>query len=153
MTDDGSSVADAVAAAHDLKARYLALMDARRWDEWASLFAEDATLDAREDMPFHGVPPEHGLVHGRERIVAGSRRALEGTTSHHRASAIAVEVVDADRIRASWEMTDRIEHPDGRVLEGAGTYHDEYTWIDGRWQIQHVRLARSSLEWQDGPAG
>ena len=46
-------------------------MDARRWDEWAALFAIDAVLDASEDMPFHGFEPKFGVVRGRDRIVAG----------------------------------------------------------------------------------
>jgi hypothetical protein len=102
-------------------------------------------------MAVHGHPPEYGVVRGRARIVAGSRDALDGTTSVHRVSEHAIELVDRDRVRATWTMTDRIEHPDGRVLAGTGTYHDEYERLDGRWRIRHVRLARTSLEWRGVP--
>ena len=122
-------------------------MDARRWDEWAELFALDAVLDASEDMPFHGFEPKFGVVRGRDRIVAGSRGALDGTRSLHEVTELTIEVVDTNLIRATWAMTDRIEYADGRVLLGAGTYHDEYTRTDDRWQIQHTRLARTSLGW------
>ena len=137
----------AIEAARELKARYVGLMDARRWDEWAELFALDAVLDASEDMPFHGFEPKFGVVRGRDRIVAGSRGALDGTRSVHEVTELAIEVVDADVVRATWAMTDRIEYADGRVLLGAGTYHDEYTRTDDRWQIQSTRLARTSLAW------
>jgi len=122
-------------------------MDARRWDEWAALFAVDAVLDASEDMPFHGFEPKYGVVHGRDRIVAGSRSALDGTRSVHEVSELTIEVVQPDLVHASWAMTDRIEYPDGRVLVGTGTYHDEYACTDGRWEIRSTRLARTSLEW------
>jgi hypothetical protein len=122
-------------------------MDARRWDEWAELFALDAVLDASEDMPFHGFEPKFGVVRGRDRIVAGSRGALDGTRSVHEVTELAIEVVDTNGVRATWAMTDRIEYADGRILLGAGTYHDEYARVDGRWQIRSIRLARDSLAW------
>jgi 3-phenylpropionate/cinnamic acid dioxygenase small subunit len=122
-------------------------MDARRWDEWAALFATDAVLDASEDMPFHGHPPKYGVVRGRDRIVAGSRGALDGTRSLHTVTEIAIDVIGTDRVRATWAMTDRIEYDDGRVLVGTGTYHDEYACADGRWLICSTRLARDSLDW------
>ena len=122
-------------------------MDSRRWDEWAELFALDAVLDASEDMPFHGFEPKFGVVRGRDQIVAGSRGALDGTRSVHQVTELAIEVVDKHVVRATWSMTDRIEYPDGRVLLGAGTYHDEYTRADDRWRIQSTRLARTSLGW------
>lgn len=146
LTDDAARVA------HDLKARYVDLMDTRRWDEWAALFADDAQLDAREDMAVHGFPPEYGVVRGRERILRGSRAALDGTVSLHRVRALTIEAVDAEVVRATWAMTDRIEHPDGRVLTGSGTYHDEYARTDDGWCIRSIRLTRSSLEWE-GPTG
>jgi len=141
-----------VRAAHELKARYVELMDARRWDEWAALFVDDAVLDAREDMALHGFPPEHGVVRGRTRILRGSRGALDGTVSHHRVWAPTCEAVDAEVVRATWSMSDRIEHPDGRVLAGRGTYHDEYVRTDAGWQIRSIRLTRHTLEWEE-PTG
>ena len=137
----------AIDAARDLKARYIGFMDARRWGEWAELFAPDAVLDASEDMPFHGFEPKYGVVRGRDGIVAGSRGALDGTRSVHEVTELTIEVVDEDVVRATWAMTDRIEYADGRVLLGAGTYHDEYTRTADRWQIQSTRLARTSLAW------
>ena len=122
-------------------------MDARRWDEWTELFAPDAVLDASGDMPFHGFEPKFGVVRGRDRIVAGSRGALDGTRSMHEVTELAIEVVNDGLVRATWAMTDRIEYADGRVLLGTGTYHDEYARIDGRWLIQRTRLARTSLAW------
>jgi len=122
-------------------------MDARRWDEWAELFALDAVLDASEDMPFHGFEPKFGIVRGRDRIVAGSRGALDGTRSVHEVTELAIEVVDKNVVRATWAMTDRIEYADGRVLLGAGTYHDEYRCDGSEWLIQGIRLARASLAW------
>ena len=136
-----------MAAARELKARYVGLMDARQWDDWVELFAPDAVLDASEDMPFHGFKPKFGVVRGRDRIVAGSRGALDGTRSVHEVTELAIEVVRSNLVRATWAMTDRIEYADGRVLLGAGTYHDEYVCTDGRWQIQSTRLARTSLAW------
>ena len=122
-------------------------MDTRRWDEWAELFAPDAVLDASEDMPFHGFEPKYGIVRGRDRIVAGSRGALDGTRSVHEVREDSLEVVQPGLVRATWSMTDRIEYSDGRVLVGAGTYHDEYACTDGRWQIRSTRLARTALGW------
>ena len=122
-------------------------MDARRWDEWAELFAPDAVLDASEDMPFHGFEPKYGIVRGRDRIVAGSRGALDGTQSVHEVQEQSIQPLGPDLVRATWAMTDRIEYADGRVLLGAGTYHDEYERIDGRWLIRSTRLTRDSLAW------
>ena len=122
-------------------------MDARRWEEWADLFAPDAVLDASEDMPFHGFEPEYGIVRGRDRIVAGSRGALDGTQSVHEVHEQSIQPLAPDLVRATWAMADRIEYADGRVLLGAGTYHDEYERIDGHWLIRSTRLTRDSLAW------
>jgi hypothetical protein len=150
---DVSSRLAAVMAAQTLKARYFRLLDTRRWEEWASLFSEDAVLDAGDDMAVHGFPRVAGIVHGRDRILAGSRRALEGTRSLHVGFMPEVEVIAHDRVRATWGMTDRVEYPDGRVLEGAGHYHDEYTCVDGHWQIAGSRLVRLHLGWQGTTSG
>jgi hypothetical protein len=144
--DDGT-----VRAARELKARYVQLMDARRWDEWMALFVDDALLDASEDMTVHGFAPEYGVVRGRERILRGSRAALDGTVSLHQVSAPTIEAIAADVVRATWAMTDRIVYPDGRVLAGSGTYDDVYAHTEDGWRIRSVRLTRTALEWEAPP--
>lgn len=150
---DPSTSLAAIMAAHELKARYFRLLDTRRWDEWAALFADDAVLDASDDMVKHGLSPEQGIVRGRAQILAGTRRALDGTRSLHAGYMPEVDVVSHHHLRAIWGMTDHIEYADGRVLEGAGHYHDEYISVDGRWLIARSQLARLRLEWRTGTDG
>jgi 3-phenylpropionate/cinnamic acid dioxygenase small subunit len=142
---------DAIDAARALKARYIEYLDGQRWDEWAELFAPDAVMDATEDMVAQGHPAKYGYIPGRDRIVAGSSGELKGARTKHHATEISIEEVEPGVVQAQWAMTDRLEYPDGRVLDGAGTYHDEYRLIDGRWMIQRLRLARTKLDWTPAP--
>ena len=62
-------------AIKQLKARYFRLMDQKKWDEWAMVFAEDA----------HLVVPEGGVdERGRAAVVASVSGVWEGVrTAHH----------------------------------------------------------------------
>jgi len=124
-----------------LKARYLRLVDEKKWDEWADVFTED----------FHGwlgdVPDEEFTC--RDEFIAFIRRAIGSAVTIHHGHMPEIEVLGPDRARGIWAMYDYVKFvsPDGPggdlELDGYGHYREEYLrCADGRWRISSLRLTR-----------
>jgi hypothetical protein len=116
-----------------LKARYFRLMDQKKWDEWAMVFATDA----------HLVVPEGGVdEHGRAAVVASVSGVLEGVRTVHHGHMPEIELTSATTATGIWAMFDDIDRPDGR-RQGFGHYHERYVkGADGAWRIDDVLLTR-----------
>jgi hypothetical protein len=137
---DPSSLAD-IEELKQLKARYFRLMDTRRWDEWAEVFAVAAVME---------VPEADMVVTGRDEIVQGVSAALTGATTVHHGHMPELELTGPDTARGVWAMADYVEwtgQADSRVgLQGYGHYHEEYVREDGAWRIARLRLERLRLD-------
>jgi hypothetical protein len=135
-----------IEAIKQLKARYFRLMDQKRWDEWASVFAADA----------HLVVPEGGVdERGRAAVVASVSGVLEGVRTVHHGHMPEIEITGADTARGVWAMFDYVEFPTGADgarfgLQGYGHYTEEYVREDGEWRIASLHLSRLRIDPLDG---
>jgi hypothetical protein len=125
-----------------LKARYFRLMDQKRWDEWAMVFATDA----------HLVVPEGAVdEHGREAVVASVSGVLEGVRTVHHGHMPEIEITGPDTATGTWAMFDYVEFAPGpsgeRIgLQGYGHYTEEYVREDGEWRIKSLHLSRLRID-------
>jgi SnoaL-like domain len=131
-----------IEAIKQLKARYFRFMDAKRWADWAMVFAVDAVMD---------VPEADMVTHGRAEIVRNVSTVLEGARTAHHGHMPEIEITGPDTARGIWAMFDLVEWPakeDGtRVgITGIGHYFDEYVREDGEWRIARSRLERLRVD-------
>jgi uncharacterized protein (TIGR02246 family) len=125
-----------------LKARYFRLMDTKRWEEYALVFAKDAVME---------VPEANVENHGREAIVRGVSTVLEGVRTAHHGHMPEIELTGPDTARGVWAMFDYVEFPPTKSgermgLKGYGHYHEEYVREDGEWRIARLRLERLRID-------
>jgi uncharacterized protein (TIGR02246 family) len=125
-----------------LKARYFRLMDTKRWDEYALVFAKDAVME---------VPEANVVNHGRDAIVQGVSKVLEGVRTVHHGHMPEIEITGPDTARGIWAMFDYVEFPptksgDRFGLKGYGHYREEYVREDGQWRIHRLRLERLRID-------
>ena len=117
----------------NLKARYCRFLDTKDWLGYAGLFTADVVIDTTAS----GGP----LMTGRDAAVASIRASLDEAVTVHQVHSPEI-AVDGDDARAIWAMQDRLTWPDGRVLNGAGHYHEHYVRVAGAWKIAKSRLTR-----------
>lgn len=121
----------------NLKARYCRLLDTKDWAGFADLFTEDFILDATAS----GGP----RIEGRAAAVASVRKSIEAAQTVHHVHTPEIEI-QGNEARAIWAMQDRLIWPDGRILNGAGHYHELYIRAQGAWTIAACRLTRLAIE-------
>ena len=120
-----------------LKARYFRLMDQKRWDEWALVFAEDAHLVVPE-----GDMDVRGRAGGRRRGERRARgRAHGAPRPHARDRDHGRRHRDAARGRCSTTSSSRPRADGERFgLQGYGHYTEEYVREGGEWRIASLHL-------------
>lgn len=135
-----------------LKYRYLRCVDLKLWDEFASLFIEDAV--AEYDTP---VLKKTLRLEGRDAIVQYMRENLDGgKISAHTAGCPEIDI-DGDRATGVWSLDDTIIIPEHKLLiRGAAFYHDVYRrGDDGRWLVEktgHRRTYEYMMSLDDVPS-
>jgi hypothetical protein len=117
-----------------LKARYFRLMDEKRWDEWAQVFAEDFV------GVYEGPHPELRFE-GRDAIVSENRRILATAKTVHHGHMPEIEITSPTTATGIWAMFDYVELP-GFTLRGFGHYREEYVKQRDGWKIRSLRLTR-----------
>ena len=131
-----------IEAIKQLKARYFRLMDQKKWDEWAMVFAQDA----------HLVVPEGAVdERGRAAVVASVSGVLEGVRTVHHGHMPEIEITGPDTARGIWAMFDYVEFTTGADgarfgLKGYGHYTEEYVREDGQWRIAFLELSRLRID-------
>jgi uncharacterized protein (TIGR02246 family) len=131
-----------IEAIKQLKARYFRLMDQKRWDEWALVFARDV----------HLVVPEGGVdERGRAAVVASVSTVLEGVRTVHHGHMPEIEITGPDTATGTWAMYDYVEFPPGGDgarfgLQGYGHYSEQYVREDGAWRIAFLELSRLRID-------
>jgi hypothetical protein len=121
-----------------LKARYLRLVDEKKWTEWEDVFTAD----------FHAwlgdVPDEQ--LNSRDEFITFIRRAIGEAVTVHHGHMPEIEIIGPNTARGTWAMYDYVKFAgaDGALeLNGYGHYHEEYRRErDGRWRISSLRLTR-----------
>ena len=128
---------DDIEAIKQLKARYFRFMDTKDWDNYATVFAEDAEMRNSPD-------PEE-IFEGRGDIVAKVSAALVEAKTVHHGHMPEITLTSDTTATGIWAMDDYVDLPQ-LTLHGWGHYHEEYVKRDGEWQILSSRLTRLRLD-------
>jgi hypothetical protein len=125
-----------------LKARYCRYVDEKRWDDYFSLFTEDAEIVfiQTQDKP---------LTVAEARQMVPTVLTPDRVTVHQ-VSQPEIEILSAARAKAIWTMEDRIftyaGEPTARVtrlVHGLGRYHESYRRTEMGWRIESLKLVRA----------
>lgn len=133
-----------IEAIKQLKARYCRLLDAKDWDGWRTLFADD----------FHSDTAESGgkSIVGADDFVAFVRSALGKPTraTVHQVHAPEIELTSDTTATGIWVLEDVVRFGFGLNMKGYGHYHERYEKIDGVWKIQYSKLTRLREDFFNG---
>jgi hypothetical protein len=137
----------AIDAIKHLKAAYFRCVDLRQWEEFATIFTDDAVFDVRGalEMPTPDAEYDEEPIRGSVAIVDYVRTGLAQLISVHHGHSAELELIDDTNARGSWPMHDMLIAPSGvpfRVLRGWGHYWEKYRKVDGHWKIATLRLSR-----------
>jgi uncharacterized protein (TIGR02246 family) len=115
-----------------LKARYFRSLDAKDWELYASVFAEDCTVDLRT--------AGGEFYEGRAAFVAyaGSLKLVQSVHHGHMPE---IELIGTTTASGVWAMEDYNIWEDGTQNNGWGHYLETYVKRDGRWAIQTMKLS------------
>ena len=132
-----------------LKARYFRLMDVKLWEEWAEVFAEDATVHVATTA---GIEV---FWEGRQQIVTNNSSILNDVVTVHQGHMPEIEITGEATATGIWAMFDYLVFPNGTSMNGYGHYHEEYVKQDGQWRIKSLKLTRLREEYgsQNDTAG
>lgn len=124
---------------------YFHSVDAKDWDRFGSLLAEDAVFDFSA-----AVDPTLPPVRGRMAVVEFVRSSMSALTSAHHGFLRELEFVGADRARALWAMEDILWRGEAAALSkymhGYGHYRIEYKQLECGWNIVDWKLTRTFVE-------
>lgn len=115
-----------------VKARYCRLLDEKAWDEWAALFAEDASMTTGG-----------GTVAGRAEIQKMVQGAMQGIPSSHQTFNAEIDLLDWETATAIWGAM--FIQSKGRTT-GVGYYYDTLRKVDDQWLLSSVDLRTSFVE-------
>jgi hypothetical protein len=128
-----------------LKARYCRYIDTKQWQALQSLFTADVRFDG-----FASAPTGSDAA----TFIQGVSARLGPAVTMHHCHTPDIVLIDPDRARAVWAMSDYMEWPQpidlpdapgSRGLYGFGHYEEEYRREEGAWRIAHLRLRRMRL--------
>ena len=129
-------------ALHQLKARYFRYWDGKEFDNWLSLFLEDATFEvvmALASTPEDAKPFKvQGKQSFRETIIAMNA----DTRTVHRGHTPEIDLHSPGEASGIWAMDDIVERRH-MTIYGHGYYHERYQKLHGEWSIASVRLTRN----------
>jgi hypothetical protein len=125
-----------IEAIKQLKARYCRHLDAKDWDAWRTLFADDFVSEM-------AVTGGRGRV-GADAFLAYTRSTLGSPTQStvHQVHAPEISLTSATTAEGVWAMTDLVRLLPAVTLRGYGHYHETYEKRDGQWRITSSRLTR-----------
>jgi hypothetical protein len=125
-----------IEALKQLKARYCRLLDAKDWNAWRTLFADDFIGDTSQagGKRIEGADAFVDFVRG----TLGSARRVTVHQVH------APELVLSSDTSANgvWALHDIVRLLPGLTLHGYGHYHETYEKQHGQWRIKTSKLTR-----------
>jgi uncharacterized protein (TIGR02246 family) len=119
-----------------LKARYCRLLDAKDWEAWREIFADDLVSDTSK--------AGGKVIHGADEFVAFTRKTLKkpSQVTAHQVHAPEIELTSETTARGVWALEDVVRLAPGVNLRGYGHYHETYEKVDGQWRITSSTLTR-----------
>ncbi|WP_372747518.1 nuclear transport factor 2 family protein [Litorivivens sp.] len=127
-----------------LKARYCRLLDAKDWERWRELFADD----------FHSDTADSGgkEIVGADDFVAFVRKALGKPTraTVHQIHGPEIELTSPTTATGVWALEDVVRFGFGLNMKGYGHYHECYEKVDGLWKIKYSKLTRLREDYFNG---
>jgi hypothetical protein len=119
-----------------LKARYCRHLDAKDWEAWRGVFADDFVSDTSE--------AGGEVIVGADKFLAYIKKTL-GKASQvtvHQVHAPEVELTSATTARGTWALNDIVRLLPALTLNGYGHYHETYEKSDVQWRIKTSKLTR-----------
>ena len=113
-----------------LKARYCQCIDQHRWEEFATLFADDAELTTDREGAVN-------TMRGRETIAGTISKNLAAANTIHHASNPDIHFTSATTAEGTWTASYTNE---AGPVTGHGHYIERYEKREGRWQYTHMTL-------------
>jgi hypothetical protein len=137
-----------------LKARYFRCMDTKDWDGFAQVFAPDAEMDMRGEVPPSADDPDAGLTRGNQAIADFVRRNVDPVVTVHHGHMPEIELTSDTTARGIWAMEDHLWWPEGspiQTMHGYGHYHETYERIadaagQRQWRIKSLTLTRLRID-------
>lgn len=125
-----------IEALKQLKARYCRLLDAKDWDAWRELFADDFVSDTS--------PAGGKRVAGADEFVAFIRKTLgkPTQTTVHQVHGPELTLTSPTTATGIWALHDFVRFAPAVKLQGYGHYHEAYEKIGGEWRFTTSTLTR-----------
>jgi hypothetical protein len=122
-------------AIRELKARYFRLVDAKEWDAWRELFADDV----------HAELPDAGRTFDdADSFVAFVREMTEPASCVRQGHMPELTFDGPGLAHGTWSLTDYDEWPsengERRGWEGFGRYDETYRKVGGEWKIASLLI-------------
>jgi hypothetical protein len=123
-------------AIKELKARYWRFVDAKDWDGFRQVFADDVQVRIMDMDPIEGADGFLDYVRG----AVGARTVHHGHTPE-------ITIDSPTEAHGTWALADYVEwEPDSatgarRGFKGYGRYDETYRKVDGAWKIASMRLS------------
>jgi bile-acid 7alpha-dehydratase len=116
-----------------LKYRYFRCLDLKLWDEMATCFAPEATVD------YGGGTYRFTGVDAIMRFLRESLARETGALGYHHGHHPEIDVIDESTARGVWALDNYLfNDARKRGVRIAAYYRDEYVKRDGRWVIRHT---------------
>jgi hypothetical protein len=133
--DQANTLAE-IEAIKQLKARYCRCLDAKDWDAWRDVLADDFVGDTTEAGGRVIVGADEFIVYTRNTIGKPSQATV------HQVHAPELELTSETTARGVWALNDVVHLVPPLTLHGYGHYHETYEKADGRWRIKTSKLTR-----------
>lgn len=119
-----------------LKARYCRHLDAKDWQSWRTVFADDFISDT--------AAAGGAVIMGADEFVAFTRKNIgrRSQPTVHQVHAPEIELTSDTTARGVWALHDVVRLAPGVNLNGYGHYHETYEKLDGQWRITSSTLTR-----------
>jgi hypothetical protein len=119
-----------------LKARYCRHLDAKDWQAWRAVFADDFVSDTSA--------AGGAVIMGADDFVAFTRKNIgrRSQPTVHQVHAPEIELTSDTTARGVWALHDVVRLAPGVNLNGYGHYHETYEKRDGHWRITSSTLTR-----------
>ena len=132
-------------AIKETKARYCRFLDTKCWDDWGSVFTEDAKMDVSDDVK--DIPGASSHIQGRDTLV-NQTRELVGPGNHmHHVHSPEITFISNNEAQVIWAMEDWVNFPEGvpgpfQTMNAFGHYYETYKREGSVWRISTLKLKR-----------